>query len=155
MQGLDSNAADLMDAHGGRSTGLLDLPADEARDQGSKGAADGCNPGAWVHKTAEERPETAAAPMQEQELPIQRSPRLLWRAHDISLRSTHQAPVANAERPSQIRNEKRRSDRRSVHRLGIMNEKTAAVALAALAQEARLRVFRALVGAGPEGMTPG
>lgn len=36
-----------------------------------------------------------------------------------------------------------------------MNEKTAVVALAALAQEARLRVFRALVGAGPEGMTPG
>ena len=36
-----------------------------------------------------------------------------------------------------------------------MNEKTAVHALAALAQEARLRVFRALVGAGPEGMTPG
>ena len=36
-----------------------------------------------------------------------------------------------------------------------MNEKTAVAALAALAQEARLRVFRALVGAGPEGMTPG
>ncbi|MBK7531953.1 helix-turn-helix domain-containing protein [Piscinibacter sp.] len=35
-----------------------------------------------------------------------------------------------------------------------MNEKTAVTALAALAQEARLRVFRALVGAGPEGMTP-
>ena len=35
-----------------------------------------------------------------------------------------------------------------------MNEKTAVAALAALAQEARLRVFRALVGAGPEGMTP-
>jgi len=28
-------------------------------------------------------------------------------------------------------------------------------ALGALAQEARLRVFRALVGAGPDGMTPG
>lgn len=36
-----------------------------------------------------------------------------------------------------------------------MNEKSAVAALAALAQEARLRVFRALVGAGPEGMTPG
>ncbi|MGY0195135.1 ArsR/SmtB family transcription factor [Leptothrix sp. BB-4] len=36
-----------------------------------------------------------------------------------------------------------------------MDEKTAVIALAALAQEARLRVFRALVGAGPEGMTPG
>jgi ArsR family transcriptional regulator, arsenate/arsenite/antimonite-responsive transcriptional repressor len=36
-----------------------------------------------------------------------------------------------------------------------MNEKAAVDALAALAQEARLRVFRALVGAGPEGMTPG
>jgi DNA-binding transcriptional ArsR family regulator len=35
-----------------------------------------------------------------------------------------------------------------------MNEQTAVPALAALAQEARLRVFRALVGAGPEGMTP-
>jgi len=45
----------------------------------------------------------------------------------------------------------------SVHyfdKLRIMNEKTAVAALAALAQEARLRVFRALVGAGPEGMTP-
>ena len=36
-----------------------------------------------------------------------------------------------------------------------MNEKAAVSALAALAQEARLRVFRALVGAGPPGMTPG
>ena len=35
-----------------------------------------------------------------------------------------------------------------------MNEKAAVAALAALAQEARLRVFRALVGAGPDGMTP-
>jgi ArsR family transcriptional regulator len=35
-----------------------------------------------------------------------------------------------------------------------MNETSAISALAALAQEARLRVFRALVGAGPEGMTP-
>jgi ArsR family transcriptional regulator, arsenate/arsenite/antimonite-responsive transcriptional repressor len=35
-------------------------------------------------------------------------------------------------------------------------EETAAVAsLAALAQPVRLRVFRALVGAGPEGMNPG
>ncbi len=37
----------------------------------------------------------------------------------------------------------------------IMDEKATVVALAALAQEARLRVFRALVGAGPEGLTPG
>lgn len=36
-----------------------------------------------------------------------------------------------------------------------MNEKAAVAALAALAQEARLRVFRALIGAGPDGMTPG
>lgn len=36
-----------------------------------------------------------------------------------------------------------------------MNEQTAVATLAALAQEARLRVFRALVGAGPGGMTPG
>lgn len=35
-----------------------------------------------------------------------------------------------------------------------MNEKDAVSALAALAQEARLRVFRALVGAAPDGMTP-
>lgn len=35
-----------------------------------------------------------------------------------------------------------------------MNEQAAVAALAALAQEARLRVFRALVGAGPGGMTP-
>lgn len=36
-----------------------------------------------------------------------------------------------------------------------MDEKTAVTSLAALAQPMRLRVFRALVGAGPQGMTPG
>jgi len=35
-----------------------------------------------------------------------------------------------------------------------MEEIDAVTALAALAQTQRLRVFRALVGAGPEGMTP-
>jgi len=41
------------------------------------------------------------------------------------------------------------------YKLRIMDEKTAVVALAALAQGMRLRVFRALIGAGPQGMTPG
>ena len=36
-----------------------------------------------------------------------------------------------------------------------MNEKAAVASLAALAQGMRLRVFRALIGAGPQGMTPG
>lgn len=36
-----------------------------------------------------------------------------------------------------------------------MEEKAAVSSLAALAQGMRLRVFRALVGAGPQGMTPG
>jgi len=36
-----------------------------------------------------------------------------------------------------------------------MNEKTAVISLAALAQGMRLRIFRALIGAGPQGMTPG
>jgi ArsR family transcriptional regulator, arsenate/arsenite/antimonite-responsive transcriptional repressor len=36
-----------------------------------------------------------------------------------------------------------------------MDEATAVIALAALAQGMRLRVFRALVGAGPRGLTPG
>lgn len=36
-----------------------------------------------------------------------------------------------------------------------MNEKSAVASLAALAQGMRLRIFRALVGAGPQGMTPG
>lgn len=36
-----------------------------------------------------------------------------------------------------------------------MEESIAVASLAALAQPLRLRVFRALVGAGPEGMTPG
>ena len=36
-----------------------------------------------------------------------------------------------------------------------MQETHAVTALAALAQGMRLRVFRALVGAGPQGMTPG
>ncbi len=36
-----------------------------------------------------------------------------------------------------------------------MNEPDAVRALAALAQAARLRIFRALVGAGPAGLTPG
>jgi ArsR family transcriptional regulator len=35
-----------------------------------------------------------------------------------------------------------------------MNENTAVFALSALAHEARLKVFRRLVGAGPTGMTP-
>ena len=38
--------------------------------------------------------------------------------------------------------------------IGIMNEKTAVNALTALAHEARLRIFRSLVGSGPEGLTP-
>ena len=36
-----------------------------------------------------------------------------------------------------------------------MEENLAIASLAALAQTMRLRIFRALVGAGPEGMTPG
>jgi ArsR family transcriptional regulator, arsenate/arsenite/antimonite-responsive transcriptional repressor len=36
-----------------------------------------------------------------------------------------------------------------------MEEHDAVASLAALAQAMRLRVFRALVGAGPQGMTPG
>jgi len=35
-----------------------------------------------------------------------------------------------------------------------MEEQAAVLSLAALAQEMRLRIFRALVGAGPQGMTP-
>lgn len=35
-----------------------------------------------------------------------------------------------------------------------MKEKDAVVSLAALAQDARLRIFRALVGAAPDGLTP-
>jgi DNA-binding transcriptional ArsR family regulator len=36
-----------------------------------------------------------------------------------------------------------------------MEEKAAVAALAALAQGMRLRIFRALIGAAPEGLTPG
>jgi len=36
-----------------------------------------------------------------------------------------------------------------------MKEKAAVTALAALAQGMRLRVFRALIGAAPQGLTPG
>jgi DNA-binding transcriptional ArsR family regulator len=36
-----------------------------------------------------------------------------------------------------------------------MDEKSAVQAMAALAQGVRLRIFRALIGAGPDGMTPG
>jgi DNA-binding transcriptional ArsR family regulator len=36
-----------------------------------------------------------------------------------------------------------------------VEDSTAVLALAALAQPQRLRVFRALVGAGPQGLTPG
>lgn len=35
-----------------------------------------------------------------------------------------------------------------------MNETAAVAALSALAQQTRLRIFRSLVGAGPEGLTP-
>lgn len=41
------------------------------------------------------------------------------------------------------------------HNNRTMEEQTAVAALAALAQGMRLRIFRALVGAGPQGMTPG
>lgn len=37
----------------------------------------------------------------------------------------------------------------------LMDEQKAVSSLAALAQHMRLRVFRALVGAGPQGLTPG
>jgi DNA-binding transcriptional ArsR family regulator len=36
-----------------------------------------------------------------------------------------------------------------------MDEQSAVASLAALAQGMRLRIFRALVGAGPQGLTPG
>ncbi len=36
-----------------------------------------------------------------------------------------------------------------------MEEKSAVASLAALAQGMRLRIFRALIGTGPHGMTPG
>jgi len=36
-----------------------------------------------------------------------------------------------------------------------MHERDAVRALAALAQEGRLRIYRAVVGMGPDGMTPG
>jgi ArsR family transcriptional regulator, arsenate/arsenite/antimonite-responsive transcriptional repressor len=36
-----------------------------------------------------------------------------------------------------------------------MEHKTAVASLGALAQDMRLSIFRALVGAGPQGMTPG
>ena len=38
---------------------------------------------------------------------------------------------------------------------GIMEERIAVASLAALAQGMRLRVFRSLVGAAPQGLTPG
>jgi ArsR family transcriptional regulator, arsenate/arsenite/antimonite-responsive transcriptional repressor len=37
----------------------------------------------------------------------------------------------------------------------LMDEQSAVLSLAALAQGMRLRIFRALVGAGPVGLTPG
>ena len=43
----------------------------------------------------------------------------------------------------------------TVEMAGPLSEAQAVAALAALAQPARLRVFRSLVGAGPDGMTPG
>lgn len=36
-----------------------------------------------------------------------------------------------------------------------MNEDSAVIALSALAQTMRLRIFRAIVGAAPDGLTPG
>jgi ArsR family transcriptional regulator len=37
----------------------------------------------------------------------------------------------------------------------MMEEQAAVTSLAALAQAMRLRIFRALIGAGPQGLTPG
>ncbi len=45
--------------------------------------------------------------------------------------------------------------RTAVRQQPAIDEKTAVASLAALAQGMRLRVFRALVGAGPQGLTPG
>lgn len=39
--------------------------------------------------------------------------------------------------------------------MNAMHEKTAVRALGALAQEVRLRIYRAVVGVGPAGLTPG
>ncbi len=41
------------------------------------------------------------------------------------------------------------------NRQRLMDEHSAVASLAALAQGMRLRIFRALVGAGPQGLTPG
>ncbi len=41
------------------------------------------------------------------------------------------------------------------HQTGTMEEKDALAGLGALAQSLRLRIFRALIGAGPQGATPG
>jgi len=43
----------------------------------------------------------------------------------------------------------------TVTRQAPMDEQGAVVLLAALAQGMRLRIFRALIGAGPQGLTPG
>ena len=43
----------------------------------------------------------------------------------------------------------------TINQAELMNEPTAVKALAALAQAQRLRAFRALVAAGPAGLTPG
>ena len=42
-----------------------------------------------------------------------------------------------------------------INQVELMDETTAVKALAALAQAQRLRAFRALVAAGPDGLTPG
>ena len=43
----------------------------------------------------------------------------------------------------------------TIDQIELMNETSAVKALAALAQAQRLRAFRALVAAGPDGLTPG
>ena len=44
--------------------------------------------------------------------------------------------------------------RRLLYTFLMMNEKTAVVAPAALAQDARLRIFRALIGVADQGLRP-
>ena len=64
-------------------------------------------------------------------------------------------PVSDWRRPASERNVKTATDRTHRRKTALMDENAAVASLAALAQGMRLRVFRALVGAGPQGLTPG
>lgn len=78
-----------------------------------------------------------------------------WRGSTFSQISYLALPATQPSRSLTPRHKADLSPSAYFHYIGRMKENNAVLALAALAQSMRLRIFRRLVGAGPQGLTPG